>query len=146
MVAFVASSNVIRSALNIRRLGELDASLLPGTEQPFATFFSPDGQSLGEAPTPLGGWWAEDNTIVFGGFGRGLMRVSAAGGQATPITTLGKDETGHTWPQVLPGGRAVLYTVPAIANNPGSSAIMAAVLLSNSAGSPNSAAASARTT
>ena len=38
------------------------------------------------------------------------MRVSAAGGQAQPVTTLTDGEITHRFPQVLPGGTAVLYT------------------------------------
>ena len=40
----------------------------------------------------------------------GLMRVSAVGGPAQPLTTLAQGEITHRWPQVLPGGAAVLYT------------------------------------
>ena len=40
----------------------------------------------------------------------GLMRVSAVGGQAQPLTTLAEGEITHRFPQVLPGGAAVLYT------------------------------------
>jgi serine/threonine protein kinase len=145
-LAFIARPGGVTTpnALHIRRLGQLDATIIPGTEQAAQPFFSPDGQSiaffatrllkkvsvnggavvsLGEAPNPLGGSWADDNTIVFGGIGRGLMRMSAAGGAATPLTTLAKDEPGHTWPQMLPGGRAVLYMTPSTA--PGNASIVA---------------------
>ena len=38
------------------------------------------------------------------------MRVSSQGGPPQPQTTLANGEISHRFPQVLPGGRAVLYT------------------------------------
>ena len=42
----------------------------------------------------------------------GLWQVSANGGAPQPFTKLDpqKGEIGHRWPQVLPGGQAVLFT------------------------------------
>ena len=42
----------------------------------------------------------------------GLFRVPAAGGEPQPITTLdkAKKEATHRWPQVLPGGKGVIFT------------------------------------
>jgi roadblock/LC7 domain-containing protein len=66
---------------------------------------------LADAPSHRGAWWAEDDTIVFAPhFRMGLMRVSARGGQAQPVTTLRQGEITHRFPQVLPGGGAILYT------------------------------------
>ena len=44
--------------------------------------------------------------------GSGLMRVPAAGGEPTPLTTLNAavKEATHRWPQFLPGDKAVLFT------------------------------------
>jgi serine/threonine-protein kinase len=41
------------------------------------------------------------------------MRVSATGGEPQALTTLDtkKNEEGHTWPQFLPGGAAVLFSI-----------------------------------
>ena len=127
--------------LYIRRLDQLTATPLAGTEGAVGPFFSPDGQWLGffgggklktigvtgGAPVPLadvtnarGGSWAEDGTIVFmpaTTSGGGLWRVPAAGGTAERLTTLAPGEATHRWPQVLPGGRAVLYTVSAVIGN-----------------------------
>ena len=120
--------------LYVRRLDQLTATPLAGTENAVAPFFSPDGQWLGffaagklkkiavtgGASIPLadaqgarGGSWAEDGTIVFtpNSPDNGLWRVPAAGGTAERLTTLAPGETTHRWPQMLPGGRAVLYTV-----------------------------------
>jgi serine/threonine-protein kinase len=43
----------------------------------------------------------------------GLLRVGADGGAPRPLTQLdvARGETSHRWPQVLPGGRWVLFTV-----------------------------------
>jgi serine/threonine-protein kinase len=68
-----------------------------------------------------GGSWAEDGTIIAaihksaGGFlpgnGNGLYRISADGGAPALIEI--DHERGdftHRWPQILPGGKAVLFT------------------------------------
>jgi dipeptidyl aminopeptidase/acylaminoacyl peptidase len=62
-----------------------------------------------------GGSWGEDGTIVFtagGAVGGGLRRVSPAGGKPEILTEpdAGAGEVSHSWPQVLPGGEAVIYT------------------------------------
>ena len=59
-----------------------------------------------------GGAWNRNGEIVFApGLGAPLMWVSAAGGKATPATTLdtAAGDTKHVWPQFLPGGNQVLY-------------------------------------
>jgi serine/threonine-protein kinase len=125
------------SRLYVRRLDQLTATPLAGTEGAVGPFFSPDGQWLGffgggtlkkiavtgAAPVALadvtnarGGTWAEDGTIVFtpNRGDNGLWRVTAAGGTAERLTTPTPGEATHRWPQVLPGGRAVLYTVTGV--------------------------------
>ena len=47
--------------------------------------------------------------------GTRLLRVSAAGGKAEPLTSLAEDEAIQLAPQVLPGGKAVLYTASTVA-------------------------------
>ena len=133
LLAFVARTNgSATTRLHIRRLEQLTATPLPGTDEARGPFFSPDGRevaffadlklkrvpvaggavvTLADAPNPRGGWWAEDGTIVFAPNNRvGLMRVSAVGGQAQPLTMLADGEITHRWPQVLPGGAALLYS------------------------------------
>ena len=69
----------------------------------------------GDAPGAGGGTWAEDGTIVFVpalGPGVSLWRVSSAGGKPEPLASPLRGEFNQTWPQVLPGGRGVLYTAP----------------------------------
>jgi DNA-binding winged helix-turn-helix (wHTH) protein/Tol biopolymer transport system component len=132
MLAFAARTSGNTPQLYLRRLEQLTATPLPGTDGASSPFFSPDGQwlaffadsklkkvrvtggavvTLADARNPRGGWWAEDGTIVFAPTPRvGLMRVSDAGGDPKLLTTLVADEISHRFPQVLPGGRAVLYT------------------------------------
>ena len=122
--------------LFLRRLDQLDAAALPGTEGGNNPFFSPDGQSVGfvadgkikkisvttAAASPvvvidvkmvMGGTWAPDNTIVFGSIEHGLRRVSADGGVPQTITPLdrARSEIDHHFPRILPGGKAVLFTI-----------------------------------
>jgi hypothetical protein len=62
-----------------------------------------------------GAVWGSDGTIVFapGTTGVGLRRVSEAGGEPTVLTTPNRDrsEASHHWPEFLPGGHAVLFTI-----------------------------------
>ena len=69
---------------------------------------------LCDAPSGRGGSWAEDGTIYFtpnnvAGESE-LYRVSAAGRTPTPLALPGGNEATRRWPEVLPGGRALLYT------------------------------------
>ena len=95
-------------------------------------FFSPDGEwvgfwingqlkkvairggapvSLCEAQNPWGARWGADDTIVFGQRGAGIMQVSADGGTPEVLISLPEtNEVGHG-PQVLPGEKAVLFTL-----------------------------------
>jgi serine/threonine-protein kinase len=135
VIVFIARGSAGgRWQLYLRRLDELKAAPLAGTEGAYAPFFSPDGGSIGffsggqllkivlagGTVTPIttvedgrGGAWAPDGTIVFAPAAVGPMfRVAADGGTPTPVTTLdaGAGATTHRWPQVLPGGTHVLFT------------------------------------
>jgi len=69
-----------------------------------------------------GGFWTRDDQIVFGtaiNNGRGLQRVSAFGGEPTPVTSLAAQETGHLYPSLLPDGRHFVYLRTMIAGNAG---------------------------
>jgi serine/threonine-protein kinase len=135
VVAFVSQKIAGGSPqLYVRRLNQLQATPLSGTDDAESPFFSPDGQwiaffaggrlkkiavtggaavTLGDAPNGRGGAWGEDGTIVFtpdSGSGVGLLRVSSAGGTPAPVTSLAEGEVTQRWPQVLPGGKAVLFT------------------------------------
>jgi serine/threonine-protein kinase len=62
-----------------------------------------------------GATWVPDDTIIFATSNpaTGLQRVSAEGGK--PEVLMRPDhaqgESDHLWPEVLPGGRAVLFTI-----------------------------------
>jgi hypothetical protein len=62
-----------------------------------------------------GATWAPDDTIVFATArpATGLQRVSAAGGTPEVLTQpdLAQGEADHFWPEILPGGGAVLFTI-----------------------------------
>src|SRR5262249_28483151 len=134
LLAFNASGKE-RSAIYIRPLDQLTATPLPGTEGARSLFFSPNGQwiaffargklkkipanggavvTLSDAPDDRGGSWSEDGKIIFAPTTLSpLFRVSSAGGTPEPLTTLDRNagEVSHRWPQALPGGHAVLFTV-----------------------------------
>ncbi len=117
-----------------RAMNSLQTNPVSGTEGARAGFFSPDNQWIGffaqnklkkvsvaggvamdlcDAALAVGGSWASDDTIYFAPDVRsGLMKVSANGGPCQEVTEVDrKSEVSHRWPQVLPGGKALLYTV-----------------------------------
>jgi Tol biopolymer transport system component len=123
---------VSQGRLYTRRLDQPTAIELAGTQGAYEPFFSPDGQWVafflrgklqkisvdGGSPITLcsaingrGGSWGEDGNIVAGlTAAGGLSRIPSAGGTPTPVTELQTGESTHRWPQVLPGGKAVLFT------------------------------------
>jgi Tol biopolymer transport system component len=78
------------------------------TGGPTVTVAQMDGPSRGAA-------WAPDDTIIFATISpaTGLQRVSAAGGEPTVLTKPDRErgEFDHLWPEFLPGGEAVLFTI-----------------------------------
>ena len=72
-----------------------------------------------DGPTSLGATWGEDDTIIFAttNGATGLQRVSAAGVPTTVLTRadVEQGEADHAWPESLPGGKAVLFTITAAA-------------------------------
>jgi eukaryotic-like serine/threonine-protein kinase len=65
--------------------------------------------TLCPAANPFGIHWGPDG-IIFGQARAGIMRVSEGGGSAETIVPIKEGEFAHG-PQMLPGGRHVLYTV-----------------------------------
>ena len=65
-----------------------------------------------------GATWGPDDTIILATnrVDTGLQRVSAAGGPLTVLTRPdpAQGEADHFWPEMLPGGRAVLFTITAM--------------------------------
>jgi serine/threonine-protein kinase len=120
------------SRLYTRRLDQSKAMELPGTNGAFAPFFSPDGQWVGFAahgklnkipveggpvvpladiPTFFGGasWGVDGNIIASMPHTGGLVRIPASGGAPTTIVEAAPGEVSLLSPQILPGGKAVLY-------------------------------------
>ncbi len=122
--------------LHVRSLDSFDAVPLPGTEIAEDPVFSPNGQWIGftgsagfqkiaveggpvvsilDAPTRLGAdWSAEGNIVYVPGLGSsGLWLMADDGSGSHQITTVLDSalETAHTWPQLLPDGQSVLFTV-----------------------------------
>jgi eukaryotic-like serine/threonine-protein kinase len=120
----------------LRMMDQTESKLLPGGEDGIYPVFSPDGQWIafegqndgklkkipitGGAPITLaekalGDFdWGENNEIAFRA-ATGLMKVSAAGGQAQALTTIDskKGETRHHDPHYLPGGQTLVFTLDA---------------------------------
>jgi serine/threonine-protein kinase len=138
MLAFTVSGAAGQTAIHVRAFDQREARLLAGTEGGSCPFFSPDGASLGffadrrlkvisinggparsvaDAPNGRGGAWGPDGSILFApAYDTGLWRVSAAGGvpQSVVLPETDKGERTYRWPDLLPGGRAVLFTVGSI--------------------------------
>ena len=123
--------------LVVRALNELDARPLAGITTIVEPFMSPDGRWIGFfagdelrkvavtggppifickiTAAPRGASWGPDGNIVFSMADQrtGLLSVSSDGGEpkVLTLTDATKDETGHVFPFVLPGGRGVLFTI-----------------------------------
>ena len=135
-LAFVATGPDGRRRLWMRPLDALESRALPGTEDATSPFWSPDGRFVGfvangklkKIDTSVGGLaqticdvpgirvngadWSRYGVIVFGqGNDLVVMRVSSAGGAASPVTTLDRtrQEVAHANPRLLPDGRHFLY-------------------------------------
>ena len=66
---------------------------------------------MADARSPEGGAWGPNDTIVFAPDARGLMRVSAAGGEAQRLTDRpGDSALRQAWPTILPDGKTALFT------------------------------------
>jgi Tol biopolymer transport system component/tRNA A-37 threonylcarbamoyl transferase component Bud32 len=135
-LAFLSSGSDRVRRVWVRDLRSLEDRPLHGTEIGQAApppFWSPDSrfiaydaggtlkkidvsgglaQTLCELRQPaVGGSWNREGVILFGGLGGGIMRVSDAGGVASPVTALdlSRGETAHLTPVFLPEGRRFIY-------------------------------------
>jgi serine/threonine-protein kinase len=131
-LAYVSGAS---TKLFTRRLDQPTATELPGTAGATGPFFSPDGQWIGfgaanklnkisvdgGAIVPLGAlrnmngatWGDDGNIIVAEPFSRGTVRIPANGGPAEILTPLANGEVTLAFPQLLPGGKAVLFSAVA---------------------------------
>jgi hypothetical protein len=119
-----------------RRLDQPKATELPGTQGAVAPFFSPDGQWIGfqtnrklskisvegGAVVPLGDFigaganWSEDGNILMSMREKGLVRIRDSGGPPETVAALANGEAALSFPQILPGGKAVLFSAYAVFN------------------------------
>ena len=124
--------------LLVRALNQIEPTVLGGLGAPHGVFVSPDGQWVGffdgkaikkvaitggppvtitpvDGALPRGATWGHDETIIFATNAgtTGLQRVSAAGGEPAVLTKPDREqgEGDHFWPEFLPGGDAVLFTI-----------------------------------
>jgi serine/threonine-protein kinase len=140
-----------KTQLATRAIDQAQPTLISGTEDGHAPFFSPDGQSIGffaaahlqkislqggaavmmAATTAMdtGGSWDEEGNLVAAlSHTAALSKIPAAGGEPRLFTKLGPGEQTHRWPQVLPGGKAVLFTASASITGAENANILAADL------------------
>jgi serine/threonine-protein kinase len=133
LLVYAAAGDGGRPRLYLRPLSELSARAIPATDGASTPFFSPDGRWLAfyadgelkrvsvtggvplticEAPPVWSATWEEGDTIVFATTlaSSGLWQVSANGGVPTQLTTPEADVT-HGYPQILPGGTELLFSV-----------------------------------
>ncbi len=140
-VVYMAGLSVPSSALTVRPVNQLAGEPLDATtpDMSFNPFVSPDNEWVGffdnttktlRKVSILGGpaitlcdigslrlrgaSWGDDDTIIFGtDTPSGLWRVPGGGGEPEELTTVDGEGGGvnHGWPEVLPGGRAVLFTI-----------------------------------
>lgn len=117
----------------LRRLEDLEARALPGTEGTTGPpFWAPDSRAFGffadgrlkvftlggdrvkdiapfeERFTVTAGAWNADGVILFSRAGAGLLRTRSDGGPPAQATVLADGETQHTSPVFLPDGRRFL--------------------------------------
>ncbi|HYC87986.1 MAG TPA: winged helix-turn-helix domain-containing protein [Thermoanaerobaculia bacterium] len=121
------------SALFHREVSAVESREIAGTRGGLLPFFSPDGRRVGffldgqlvsvplaggtalplarVAGTFWGAGWSEDDTLVFAaGFPAALHRARP-GGAVEPLTDPTGQGISHLWPRILPGGKAVIFTV-----------------------------------
>ncbi len=120
--------------LVVRKLDQMAPTPLPETAGGSAPFFSPDGRWIGfffrgtlkkissdggpivtvcDVPSILGAFWGDDGFIYFATSGAAeIRRVPEEGGTPRVVVQAASGEAAASfrWPQVLPGGKTVLFT------------------------------------
>jgi serine/threonine-protein kinase len=132
-IVYRASVSGGQPRLFTRPLDQPKAMELPGTEGAVTPFFSPDGLWIGFSTAPnrlnkisveggavvplgnislgSGASWGEDGAIIgaMNTAGTVLFRIPPGGGPEERLTELSSGELVHGFPQMLPGGKAVLF-------------------------------------
>ncbi len=133
ILAFVAMDVSGKSLLYVRPLDSLVARPLDGSDGAVLPFWSPDSRSLGffaggklkriemsggqpttlaSAPNGRGGAWSREGVIIYCPVPPSpLLRISASGGESTPIHSVNMEqgEVPRWLPYFLPDGRHYLY-------------------------------------
>jgi serine/threonine-protein kinase len=132
-VVFVGTTDGI-DRLYLRRRDDTTIKQIPGTEGAANPVFSPDGKwiafvanrtlkktgldgpvtSLRPVDDSRGITWASEDSLIYSpDAADGLFQISAEGGEPKRITQpdASKGERTHRWPQILPGGKAVIFTI-----------------------------------
>jgi serine/threonine protein kinase len=134
LLAYVAFQGTDSPQLYLRPIDSLEAKPIAGTRGASAPFFSPSGKWIGffaqgklkkvpisgGAPDVLcdtgyamGGTWGTDDTIYYSPNGTSGIWKIPAGGECQEVTSVdrNKGEVSHRTPQILPGGKALVFTV-----------------------------------
>ena len=135
IIAYTAQLGADEPRLYLRHLDSFEARPVAGSSGAEQPFFSPDGKwvaffaqgqlqkaeiaggtsvGLAEAADPVGGTWNQDGTIIYtASLGSGLLRIPASGGTPEALTNPDDAAEGyaHVYPEALPGGRSVLFTI-----------------------------------
>jgi Tol biopolymer transport system component len=131
-LAVIGAEDALDRRLYLRALASPDLRPLDGSEGGEGAFFSPDGRWIAfsqnglkklsiEGGTPVtiaprifgsGAWGADGNIYYTADYTAGLSRVAAAGGAPQELTKPDstRGELNHGYPELLPGGRALLFT------------------------------------
>ncbi|HUF23517.1 MAG TPA: protein kinase [Vicinamibacterales bacterium] len=132
-IAFIATSSGV-DRLYVRAGDQFEARLLDGTEGASNPAISPDGRwvafstaskvykipvtggakiEIATVNDPRGVSWDTDAALLITpNWVGGIVRVPANGGASSVVTSpVTEKERTHRWPQALPGGKAVLFTV-----------------------------------
>lgn len=133
-MVFAGSRQNGKNQLWVRNMDSLEAHALEGTEGAYYPFWSPDSKDIGffadgklkridatsgslqtvcsASDLARGGTWNEEGVIVYSpNYRAGLYKVSASGGEPSPVTQLDEHsgEKSHRWPWFLPDGKHLLF-------------------------------------
>ncbi len=123
-----------KPCLFMRRIDELEAKPIPGTEGGLVPFLSPDdrwvgfwadgklkkvpveggiAQGLCEALLSGASWGVHGRIVFADNASRGLSTIVASGGEPATLTTpdQARHERDHSLPSYLPGDQGILFTV-----------------------------------
>jgi len=130
-LAFAATDASGKSFLWIRALSSPEAQRIDQSEGALLPFWSPDSEFVGfwadsklkkvrwqggvpeviySVPEIAQGTWGPDGTILFAkAVNSPILRVSAIGGDATPVTSMLSGQVSQMWVQFLPDGKHFIY-------------------------------------